>query len=87
MRLKRENIMHTDENKKFDKRNISRNIKDGIITQKDYEIHLSKLPDVSEKLFNPEDFSAETEDLESKKQEGIQIKKRGTKKKTKGKGK
>jgi hypothetical protein len=82
----RENIMHTDENKKFDKRNIERNIKDEIITQKDYEIYLFKLPDVSNKLFNIEDSMVETEDLESKRQEEIQIKKKVIKKKTKGKG-
>jgi hypothetical protein len=87
LRLKRENIMHTDENKKFDKRNIEGNIKDGIITQKDYEIYLSKLPDVSDKLSNKEDSLVETEDFKSKRQEEIQIKKRVIKKKTKGKGK
>jgi len=79
--------MHTDENKTFDKRNIERNIKDGIITQKDYEIYLSKLPDVSDKLSNIEDSLVETEDFKSKRQEEIQIKKRVIKKKTKGKGK
>jgi hypothetical protein len=79
--------MHIDENKKFDKRNIERNIKDGVITQKDYEIYLSKLADVSDKLFNLEDSSAESRDLESKRQGETQIKKRGTKKKIKGKGK
>jgi len=79
--------MHTDENKKFDKRNVVRNIKDGIITQKDYEIYLSKLPDVSDKLSNIEDSLVETEDFKSKRQEEIQIKKRVIKKKTKGKGK
>ena len=47
--------MHIDEQKKFDKRNIERNIKNGTITQKDYEIYLSKLPDVSDKIFNPEE--------------------------------
>jgi hypothetical protein len=87
LRFKRENIMHTDENKKFDKRNIEGNIKDGIITQKDYEIYLSKLPDVSDKLSNIEDSLVETEDFKSKRQEEIQIKKRVIKKKTKGKGK
>ena len=79
--------MHTDENKKFDKRSIERNIKDGIITQKDYEIYLSKLPDVSDKLFTVEDSLVETEDLESKREEEMQIKKKVAKKKTKGKGK
>ena len=51
--------MHIDEDKKFDKRNIARNIKSGIITQKDYETYLSKLPDVSDKLFNPEETSTD----------------------------
>jgi len=74
--------MHTDENKKFDKRNVERNIKDGIITQKDYEIYLSKLPNVSDKLFNPEETSAEWDRLESKRKSEI-----SSKKKARGKGK
>jgi hypothetical protein len=80
--------MHTDEAKRFDKRNIERNIKMGIITQKDYEIYLSKLPDLSDKLYNPgEEPWLETEELESKKEEEIQPKRKGAKKKSKGKGK
>lgn len=55
--------MHVDESKKFDKRNIERNIKDGIITLKDYEAYLSRLPDVSDKILLPEgemtDFEAD----------------------------
>jgi len=74
--------MHTDENKKFDKRNVERNIKDGIITQKDYEIYLSKLPNVRDKLFNPEETSAELDRLESKRESEI-----SSKKKARGKGK
>jgi hypothetical protein len=74
--------MHTDENKKFDKRNVERNIKDRIITQKDYEIYLSKLPNVSDKLFNPEETSAELDRLESKRESEI-----SSKKKVRGKGK
>jgi hypothetical protein len=80
-----ENAMHTDENKKFDKRNIERNIKNGIITQKDYEIYLSKLPDVSDKLFNPEEFSVGSDEFESKKEGEIQSKKKAVKKRLKGK--
>jgi hypothetical protein len=87
MSLAAENTMHTDENKKFDKRNIERNIKDGIITQKDYEIYLSKLPDVSDKLFYIEDSLAETEHLVPKTKEETEGRKRGNKKRTKGKGK
>jgi hypothetical protein len=79
--------MHIDEDKKFDKRNIGKNIKEGVITQKDYEIFLSKLPDVRDKLFNPEETSTGIVEIESKKESEISSKKRGAKKKVKGKGK
>jgi hypothetical protein len=79
--------MHIDESKKFDKRDIERNIKNGIMTQKDYEIYLSKLPDAIDKLFNPEESLTDSEAFESKRDNEIQTKKRGLKKKTKGKGK
>jgi len=79
--------MHIDENKKFDKRNIEKNIKDGIITQKDYEIYLSKLPETSDKLFSPEETTIESDEFELKKEGEIPSKKQVTKKKTKGKGK
>jgi len=79
--------MHIDEDKIFDKRNIGKNIKEGVITQKDYEIFLSKLPDVRDKLFNPEATSADLGEFESKKESEISSKKRGIKKKAKGKGK
>jgi len=79
--------MHIDKDKNFDKRNIAKNIKNGIIAQKDYELYLSKLPDVSDKLFNPEETSPESDDLELKRDSEILSKKRGLKKKAKGKGK
>jgi hypothetical protein len=79
--------MHIDEGKKFDKRNIAKNVKNGVINQKDYEFYLSKLPDVSDKLFNPEETSAELDELEPKKDSEILPKKKGLKKKAKGKGK
>ena len=79
--------MHTDENKKFDKRNIERNVKNGIITQKDYEIYLSKLPDLSDKLFDLERYSVDSDEVESKIEGESQSKKKATKKKSKGKGK
>jgi hypothetical protein len=78
--------MHTDEGKRFDKRNIARNIKNGVINQKDYEIYLSKIPDASDKIFNPEEPLAESYDIESDRQEGLESRKRGGKKKAKGKG-
>lgn len=78
--------MHTDEEKRFDKRNILRNIKSGVISQKDYEIYLSKIPDASDKIFNPEELLAEAYDIESDRQGGLESRKRGGKKKAKGKG-
>ena len=49
--------MHTDENKRFDRRNLKGCLRRGLITQKDYESYLLKLPDVSDKIFptNEED--------------------------------
>jgi len=79
--------MHIDEDKKFDKRNIARNVKNGIITQKDYETFLSKLPDVSNKLFNPEETSADLGEVEEREVSDTSSKKKAAKKKVKGKGK
>ena len=78
--------MHIDEDKKFDKRNVARNIKSGIISQKDYEIFLSRLPDTSNKLFNPEETSTDSGEIESTKESEGSSKKKGGKKKVKGKG-
>jgi hypothetical protein len=79
--------MHIDEDKKFDKRNIARNMKSGIITQKDYETFVSRLPDVSNKLFNPEETSTDLGEVESREVSETSSKKKGIKKKVKGKGK
>ncbi len=75
--------MHIDENKKFDKRNIERNIKNGVITQKEYELYLSKLPDVSDKIYIPDESLEETEEFRMVKESGTQSKKKGGKKKVK----
>jgi hypothetical protein len=79
--------MHTDEQKKFDVRTIERNTKSGIITQKDYESYLSKLPDVSDKVFNPEETPQGSAEVESKREGELPSKKKETKKKVKSKGK
>ena len=79
--------MHIDESKRFDKRNVAQNIRNGIISQKDYEIFLSKLPDASEKLFNPEETIAESDEMGLKKESEPSSKKKGVRKKAKGKGK
>ena len=82
-----ENGMHIDEGKKFDKRNIARNIKNGLITQKDYEIFLSKLPDVRSKLFDNEEPPTDLAEAETREVSETSLKKKATKKKAKGKGK
>ena len=79
--------MHIDEGKKFDKRNIAKNIKNGIITQKDYETFVSRLPDVSNKLFNPEETSTDLGEAESREVSEPSSRKKGIKKKAKWKGK
>jgi len=79
--------MHIDEDKKFDKRNIARNMKNGAITQKDYDTFVSKLPDVSNKLFNPEETSTDVGDAEAREMSETSFKKKVMKKKPKGKGK
>ena len=79
--------MHIDEDKKFDKRNIARNIKNGVVSQKDYEALLSKLPDVCNKLFNPEETSTDLGEVESRDVDETSSKKKGIRKKAKPKGK
>ena len=79
--------MHIDEEKKFDKRNVARNIKSGLITQKDYETFVSRLPDASDKVFNPEETSTDLGEVESREGSETSSKKKGIKKKAKGKGK
>lgn len=85
--IKKEKNMHIDESKKFDKRNFERNIKDGIINQKDYENYLSKLSDVSNKVFIRQEPLADSEDSQEMMDDEIQSKKGRLKKKIKGKGK
>ena len=78
--------MHIDENKKFDKRNIEKNIKDGIITEKEYEMFVSKLPDVSDKLFSQEEALIDSEEGEARKESEVVPKKKAMRKKAKAKG-
>lgn len=42
--------MHIDPDKKFDIRNIERNLREGIITEEEYRRFLESLPDVSHKI-------------------------------------
>jgi hypothetical protein len=41
--------MHVDEKKRFDKRSVDQRIREGLISQKEYENYLKGLPDVSDK--------------------------------------
>lgn len=78
--------MHIDEDKKFDKRNIERNIKNGVITLKDYQAYLAKLPDVSDKIYNPEEEELDSDEHETfSKKEGSSSPKGGKKKSDRGK--
>lgn len=59
--------MHIDESKKFDKRTIERNLKEGIISVKEWEQFLKKLPDVSDKVeFVMSEETQEEETVEDK---------------------
>ena len=73
--------MHTDEYKKFDKRNVLRNLQTGLVTPKEYETYLLKLPDASEKICSAghEDQTVERE-IESKAGESLTGKKKQIKK-------
>jgi len=77
--------MHTDESKRFDKRSIESNLRRKIVTKKDYENFLARLPDVSDKLFNPEEKGSEHgEDLETKRVLDVSLRKKGGRIKEKG---
>jgi len=47
--------MFIDPKKKVDVRNIQRNLRDGILTQEEYEEFLRNLPDVSHKIYLEEE--------------------------------
>ncbi len=71
--------MHTDENKRFDKRNVPRNLKEGVVTQKEYDVYVSKLPDVTDKVFNPDELpdSEGLDEVEAKKRKSKKGKDKG----------
>jgi hypothetical protein len=60
--------MHIDESKKFDKRTIERNLKEGIVSAKEWEQFLKSLPDVSDQVeFVMSEEIQEEETVEDKK--------------------
>lgn len=46
----REGAMHVDPQKKFDVRNIERNLREGVVTPEEYREFLDSLPDASHKV-------------------------------------
>ena len=62
--------MHIDENKKFDKRTIERDLKAGTISAKEWEQFLNGLPDVSDKV----DFVMSEEEQKEQDEEIIEDK-------------
>ena len=81
----KENAMHIDERKRFDKRNVENSLRGRGVAPKDYEAYLAKLPDVSDKAYVPEhevleagDPSGSSGDLETGSRQ------KGSKKKGKG---
>ncbi len=43
-------MMHIDDSKKFDKRTIEKNLKEGIVSAEEWENFLRKLPDVTDNV-------------------------------------
>ena len=44
--------MYLDPDKKFDKRNLKKGLSNGGMTEKNFRVYLSELPDVGSKLFS-----------------------------------
>lgn len=76
--------MHTDEEKKFDRRNVASNIRAGLMTKRDYDLYLSKLPDVSEKVFLPEESPSDSAETEAKRVNQTHSARKKTKKRGRG---
>ncbi len=76
--------MHTDDGKTFDKRNIESNVRRGILSRKDLEAYVSRLPDVSDKIFNAGEDADEGEGPNSGSDREEASKKKGGKRKGKG---
>ena len=68
--------MHIDESKKFDKRTMERNLKEGIVSANEWEQFLKRLPDVSDKA---ELAMSEEEEQQQEEGEIIKDKKRKSK--------
>jgi hypothetical protein len=77
--------MHTDETKKYDKRIIEILLRRRMVLPKDYEAYLSKLPDVSSKVYDPEEEGLEEgEEFGSRVDSEGDARRKGMKKRGKG---
>jgi len=59
--------MHIDENKKLDKRSIDQKIREGLVSEREYEDHLASLSDVSHKVDDGQDTPQEKEEKKKEK--------------------
>ena len=67
--------MHIDENKKFDKRTIEKNLREGIVSAEEWEKFLRSLPDVSDNVdyvIIEEEKGEATEDRGEKSAESVE---------------
>jgi len=67
--------MHIDENKKFDKRTIEKNLREGIVSAEEWKKFLRSLPDVSgnaDYVIIEEEKGEATEDRPEKSAESVE---------------
>ncbi len=68
--------MHIDEGKKFDKRTIEKNLKEGIVSAEEWEKFLRSLPDVSDNVdfvvIRGEEKEEVSEDQQEKSEESVE---------------
>jgi hypothetical protein len=68
--------VHIDEDKKFDKRTIERNLREGIITAEEWKKYLKALPDVSDNadqvMMDGRPKEETTEEQETKSEESVE---------------
>ena len=67
--------MHIDENKKFDKRTIEKNLREGVVSAEEWKNFLRSLPDVSDNVdfvTIEEETGEATEDRREKSAESVE---------------
>jgi hypothetical protein len=68
--------MHIDEGKKFDKRTIEKNLKEGIVSAEEWKKFLRSLPDISDNvdfvIIRKEEKEEASEDQQEKPEESVE---------------